>query len=340
MADKRNRPWEYALDVESLALPVSFSLFVAGLAGYFGEVSLTAFILMLFAAICLQISANLARAYGDIVDRESVRRDYYERKFAQYKMKRELDPMAATAGNLLAMQLRTMFIATTAMSLVLGYGFIMMSLGVGVSSTGAFASPFARQWMAFALYAVVVALVLLRHLGTWRHGYRVYGDIILFVLAGGCAIGCFHLLAHAFVLVIVYPSIGFAALAVAIANMGDISRMETDSELRQSNRARRTIPLALRFESALMLQVVALVLAMVWMLAFPILMGAPFIWNYAFALFYIPLVRELVLLRSLKPATVGRARRALALSSIFLTAAWLFSLAAGNLSVAFMLFVL
>ena len=340
MADKRNKPWEYALDVESLALPVSFSLFVAGLAGYFGEVGLVPFVLMLFAAMCLQISANIARAYGDIVDRESVRRDYYERKFAQYKMKRELDPVAATAGNLLAMQLRTMLIATTAMSLVLGYGFIVMCFGVDVSSTSAMGSPFARQWMAFALFAVVVALVLLRYLGSWRHGYRVYGNIILFVLVGGCAVGCFYLLAHAFVLVIIYPSIGIAALAVAIVNMNDISRMETDSELRQSNRARHTVPLALRFEGALMLQVVALILAMVWLIAFPILMGAPFIWNYAFALFFIPLVRELVMLRSLRPAGVERARRALALSSIFLTAAWLFSLAAGNLSVAFMLFVL
>lgn len=340
MSNKASRPWEYALDVESLALPVSFSLFVAGIAGYFGGVSLMAFVLMLLAAVCLQLSANLARAYGDIVDRESVRRDYYERKFAQYKMRKELDPVAATAGNLLAMQLRTMLIATTAMGLVLGYAFIMTSFGMDVSSTGADAIPFARQWMAFALYAVVVALVLLRYLGTWRHGYRVYGNIILFVLVGGCATGCFYLLAHAFVFVVIYPSIGIGALAVAIANMRDISRMETDSELRQSNRARRTIPLALRFEGALMLQVVAVILAMVWLLVFPIMMDAPFIWNYAFVLFYIPLVRELVMLRSIKPSGVARAKRALALASIFLSAAWLFSLAASNLSLAFMLFVL
>lgn len=340
MAGNANKPWEHALDAESLALPVSFSLFVAGLAGYFGSVSLTAFVLMLLAAICLQISANLARAYGDIVDRESVRRDYYERKFAQYKMRKELDPLAATAGNLLAMQLRTMLIAATAMSLVLGYAFIVMSYGIDVSSGGAATSPFARQWMAFALYAVVVALVLLRYLGTWRHAYRAYGNIILFVLVGGSAIGCFHLLTHAFVLVAIYPAIGFGALAVAIANMGDISRMETDSELRQSNRARRTVPLALRFEGALMLQMVALILAMVWLLVFPIAMGAPFVWNYAFVLFYVPLVRELVLLRSIKPSGVPRAKRALALASIFLSAAWLFSLAMANLSTAFLLFVL
>lgn len=326
-------PWEHALDLESLALPVSFTLFVGGLAGYFSPFGLIPFILLLFTAICLQMTANLARAYGDIVDRESVRREYYERKFAQYRMRRELDPVAATAGNMLAMQLRTMLVATSAMSLVLGYGFITASLGFGESSV---AGPHAGQWLAFAVHAVVTALILLRYLGTWRHGYRVYGNIILFAIVGGCAVGCFYLLVHSLPLIAIYPSIGFAALAVALANMGDITRMETDASLRESSRARKTIPLALRFEGALMLQVAAVALAMIWLLSFPVIAGAAFIWNYAFLLFFIPLIAGLVSLRNMRPGDAGQALKSLAWATIALSIAWILSLAVANLGPGFL----
>ena len=72
MSNKASRPWEYALDVESLALPVSFCLFAAGIAGYFGGVSLMAFVLML-AGIAASCTHHTCPAYrGSVVMAEVV----------------------------------------------------------------------------------------------------------------------------------------------------------------------------------------------------------------------------------------------------------------------------
>lgn len=322
--------WQQAIDPAGFALPVAFTFIVAGAAGAFGVVNLPSTLLLLAAALGLQILSGIARVLGDRLDRERARRAYYERKFAEFKrFEKRYDPVAGTAGDLATTRLRSLLALDSALTAVLGYAFALSLLGEG-------RMPLA--WASLAGVAVAIAVVLLRYLGDLRLGYRPWGAAVVFALAMAGCLAAECLLVGRFMVPLIYPAVAFGAIAVATANLGDIARMEADADFSQSDEPRRTVPLAAGINGAFMLQTVAMALAMVWLAVFPFSVGALTPWSYAFALFYIPMAFDLSSLRRLRPSGVGRLRLSLAISTVLASVAFFFCVAGVNLN-TFLLFL-
>lgn len=324
---EKDHRWRGALDLPTFALPLAFTFFTCGIAGYFGKINLIAMLLMALTCICLQLVNNVGRLLGDKLGRERAKNEYYERKFAQYKNTgNSLDPFAGTAGDLQTMNLKSMFLVSIAMSLVMGFGLITSCTDV---------DDISMKIIAMCVIVVVTFLIALRYMGTWSYGYRVYGNIFVFLIFCGCEIGGFYLLTGSFLVPVIYPAIGIGALAVAVANMNDIYYEKEDADLEQTDHPRRTVPIAAGINGAFMLQIVSEVLAMIWLASFPVVMGSTYIWNYAFILFYIPLISDIVALRKSGPSDIPRLRTTLAISTILLSVAFLLGIAGSNLGALF-----
>ena len=313
--------WQQALDPAGLALPVAFALVVAGAAGAFGVVNLPSTLLLLATALGLQLASGIARVLGDRIDRERAQRAYYERKFAEFKsFDKRYDPLAGTAGDLATTRLRGLLALDAAVTAALGYAFALSCLGT---------EQMPLAWAALA--GIAIAVVLLRYLGEIRFGYRPWGVAVVFALGASCCLAAEWLLVGRFMVPLVYPAVAFGALTVAVANLGDVARMEADADFSQSDEPRRTVPLAAGINGGFMLQTVSVALAMLWLVVFPFSTGAPTPLSYAFALFYIPLVLDLASLRRSRPSGIGRLRLSLAISMLLVSVAFFFCTAGVNL---------
>lgn len=319
------------MELETFAFPAAFALVVAGIAGYFGKIGILSLVLLVLAAVAFQLTNNISRLYGDKLDRDYVEKEYYERKFEQYrKTGKNYDPLTGTAGDMQEMQVRSMLLASAVFSLVLGYGFVLSCTGATAWTVNA---------LSLTALVLIVAMTLLRYLGTWSWGYRTYGNAILFVLVAGSAAGCFYVLAGSFVLAALYPSLGIGALGVAVANMRDLACEEHDVDLAQTSRPRRTVPLSAGIKGGMILQIASVVFAMIWLVAFPIAVGAFHIWNYAFVLFYIPMVMDLLALAKAVPSDIPNLRRSLSTSTLLVGIAFFCGIAAANLGSIFLFFI-
>lgn len=326
------RPWSGAMELKTFAYPVTFALVVGGIAGYFGKIGILSLVLLILTAVAFQLSNNIARIYGDKLDREYVEKEYYERKFEQYRRTgKDMDPVTGTAGDMQEMQMRSMLLASTVFALVLGYGFVLSCTDTTAWTLDA---------LSLTALLLVAVMVVLRYLGTWSWGYRTYGNAILFAIIAATAAGCFYLLAGSFVMAALYPSLGVAALGIAVDNMRDLACEEHDVDLAQTSRPRRTVPLSAGLKGTMILQVASTVFAMVWLVAFPIALGASHIWNYAFVLFYIPMVMDLFSLARAAPSDIPGLRRSLAVSTLLVGVAFFYSLSAANLDVIFLFFII
>ena len=322
-----NISWSNALEKQSFVLPLCFTLICAGLAGYYGKLDIVAIALLAITSMCVQIVNNLGRIYGDRISRSRTRNEYYERKFEQYKrVGRSVDPTTGTAGDFVSMQVKSMLVMSVAASLVFGYALVFWCFG---------AQQLSVRSLAITVFALMLMLVILRYVGPWQYGYRAYGNAIIFVLLTGAAVGAFYLLASTFVLVIIYPAAGVGALGVAIANITDLQLENSDAELSQTHNARRTVPLAMSIEGAMILQIVAMIAQMIWLVAFPFAMGSTFAWNYAFCVFFIPQIIQLTKLRRATPKSIPALRRSLSISNLALGVAFFFSMSTSTIVALF-----
>ena len=333
MADgdrRMEQPRSRMLDSSSYLLPIAFAFTVHGSAGWYGCGDIVTLVVMALSAICLQVTSNLARSLGDLVDAERARKEYYERKFARFKLESgRLDPITGTAGDLLMMRMRTMLLTSCAVTLVMGYGLVVLCLGTAVLGA---------RWLAFSAIVALVALALLRFLGRWRFAYRPYGNVIVFALATGAALGSTCLLTHAFVLGALYPAAAFGALAAAAGNMADICNMEDDNEYSLHENPRRTLPLAASVNAGFAFHAVMGILAIIWLAVLPIWLGARGAWDYAFLVFAIPLVLDMVAIRRSQRSELGRYRTSLAVSTLCLCAAFFLGSVIAHVGAAFFAF--
>ena len=311
------------MEPATFAFPLAFALIAGGVCGYFGKVSAFAWVMLLLTALSLQLVNNIARVYGDKLDRHDVRTEYYRLKFEKYRRSKRVEaPMQGAVADLSAIRLKTMLVACVAASLVLGYGLIVACSG---SASAVAAMP------ALSCHVLAAAMLLARYLGRWCFGYRTYGNLVLFLLLAGYALGCLYLMLGAFVLPSVYPALGLASLGAAVANMRDLACERQDVEMSHTKMPRRTIPLSAGYRGAVIFQTVFSALCMIWLVAFPAAMHASHIWNFAFAVFYIPMGIDLASLVRARPNDVGALRRSVAISTVLLGIGFFLSLALANL---------
>lgn len=319
------------MELLSFAYPLAYSFIVAGSCVYFGKISILEFLLLIFLSFSLQLMNNVAKVYGDLIDRHHAHTEYYKLKFDKYKrdarhnnnLEKHGAPMQGATIDLSAAHLRYMLIASAAASLVLGYGFIVLCTGFFSTSS---------TMIALSCYVIEVAILFARYMGPWSFGYRTYGNLILFVLIAFSAIGCFCLLLGSFVIVSLYPALAVASLGVAVANMRDIYNEQHDVEMSHTKMPRRTVPLSAGIKGSFMFQTVFVALSMIWLLAFPIAVSANNIWNYAFVIFYILFIIDLVALKRAKPTDMCALRKSLAVSTVLLGEGFFFSIALSNIS--------
>ncbi len=314
------------MELCSFAYPLAYSFIIAGTCVYFGKLTILEFLLLIFLSFALQLMNNIAKVYGDLIDRHQTRTEYYKLKFEKYKrqnkqsnsIEKHGSPMQGATVDLSAVHLKYMLIASAAASLVLGYGFIVLCTGFFQTYT---------TMVALSCYVLAVAVLFARYLGAWCFGYRTYGNLILFVLIVSSAVGCFNLLLGSFVIVSLYPALAVACLGVAVANMRDLCSEKYDVEMSHTKKPRRTVPLSAGFKGALMFQATFVALCMIWLLAFPIAISAANIYNYAFVIFYIPLIVDFVSLKRGKPTDVAALKKSLAITAVLLGAGFFFSVA-------------
>ncbi len=323
------------ISAQSLAMPIAFALYTGALAGYFGKLGFFELILLALAAVSIQVVSEMARIVGDQTDRQDAKNEYYERKFAQFKNYESknrfqtFDPAAGTAGSLDSIKNRSVLMATAAISLVLGYSLIIYCLGT---------NDLGGVWMAFAIYLALVAAAILRYMGTWKFGYKVYGNAIVFALVSIAGVmGGFYLLTGTFIMVVVYPAIGFGAFAVAAANIGDIERENSDADFEDTDNPRTTVPLSAGINAAMLLQTASLVLGMIWMASFPMALGLHHIWSYAFMVMFVPIIASIIRTYRAKPKDIPGIRTSLVVAMLIMSAAFFLSVASANLGAAFLM---
>ncbi len=318
--------WGDAMQPATFAFPLAAALVVGGVCGYFGKASALQLALTALTAVSMQLANNVARVYGDRIDRHSARTEYYERKFAKYRSAgaagRMEAPMQGAVIDSSAIRLRAMLALSAAAALVLGYALIVSCTEIGNA---------AASMAALTCHVLAVGILLTRYLGPWCFGYRTYGNIVLFVLLAVCSGGSLLLLMGTFVPVMAYPALALASLGVAAANMRDLACERHDVEMSHTRTPRRTVPLSAGFKGAVICQAAFETLGVVWLVMFPAAVGAANIWNYAFAIFFIPMAGDLVSILRAKPDDVGALQKSLGVSMLLLGAAFFLSLASGNM---------
>lgn len=301
----------------ALAFPLSLSFICTGMASCYGVGNIWESLMLLLFTICLQGVNLSARALGGIEDAQRERAEYLALKFGKFAAQnRRIDPMTSTAGDARSTMLACIFAVFVALSILIGYAFVSM--------TAATSSP-DRIWIALACIVVLTAVVGLRYLGIWRHGCRPYGLLLVFAIGSLMVTGVFFAMAGQLISVVVYPAIGTGALGCSLASICELGGMEEDSQI-----GRRTLAIAAGARIGKAAPAVFGILAMLWLVAFPIASGLSPL-SLAFTLFYIPWIRDLLALKKAGPAQIARLESSMALSHVFVALAFMFCIAGSNI---------
>ncbi len=314
-----------AIDIYSLACPVCFTFLTCGTIGYFGQISILQMILLLLFSICVASCNSLAYQLGVRIKAQDQKADYYEKKFAHFKAtKRSFDPLASTAGDPWIMRLAAYLAAASALSLILGVAFCLSCFGLMSSSQS---TGISNSWLGVAIVVIILALVILRYIGRWHYGARPYGTLIVFALGTGGSIAIFWMLIGQWIAACAFSSMATGLMCAIFANLDDLKNMSQDSALEYS-----TLPIAIGADRAKIIHIALGVLMCLWLLAYPTMLNSISLSNYAFAVFFIPLIINLLAIRGISPSKIDSFMGSFGISAILLSIAFFLSVSWSNLT--------
>jgi len=288
--------WIEACRLRTLPLSAAGVLIAAGLAGFWGCFRLEVFLPMLLMVLLLQIVANFADEYGDLdradtEERIGPKRGMQRGEITRASMKRALIIGSAAAG---------------------GAALVLLLIAFGGGHWGWFA-------LFVALGAFCIAGAITYTVGTHAYGYHALGDLASFLFFGIIAVlGGFFLYSLRFVDVAVLPAVGLGCLVVGVLNLNNMRDRTTDAAT-----GKRTIAVILGARGALAYHCLLIAVGAGCFLAFGLCLHLTSPLRWAYVLFLVPLVAQLVgALKVEDPADYDRFMKPLSLSTALLALAF------------------